>query len=85
LHLTETPAAKARRTQSFRAIINAAGSVKNLLEHIGESSRPSRIAPALGPPLWEAAAAAEQAGKDLHRNSSARPAPEIEFDRRIAV
>jgi len=54
------------------------------LDHIGESTQPTRIAPARGPPLWEAAAAAEQAEKDPQWDSSAQPAPEIEFDQRIA-
>ena len=39
------------------AFINDAGSVKKILDQIGESTRPPRIAPARGPPLWEAAAA----------------------------
>ena len=43
-----------------------------------------RIAPARGPPLWEAAAAAEQAENDPQWDSSAQPTPEIEFDQRIA-
>jgi len=34
--------------------------------------------------LWEAAAAAEQARNDPQWDSSAQPAPEIEFDQRIA-
>jgi hypothetical protein len=58
--------------------------VGKVLDHIGESTQPPRIAPARGPPLWEAAAAAEQAGNDLQWDSSAQPAPEIEFDQRIA-
>jgi hypothetical protein len=37
-----------------------------------------------GPPLWEAAAAAEQANNDPQWDSSAQPVPEIEFDQRIA-
>ena len=60
------------------------GQVVQILDHIGESTQPPRIAPARGPPLWEAAAAAEQAGNDLQWDSSAQPAPEIEFDQRIA-
>jgi hypothetical protein len=66
------------------AFINDAGTVNKILDHIGESNRPPRIAPARGPPLWEAAAAAEQAGNDPQWDSSAQPAPEIEFDQRIA-
>jgi hypothetical protein len=54
------------------------------LKIIGESTRPPHIAPARGPPLWEAAAAAEQAGNDPQWDQAAQPAPEIEFDQRIA-
>ena len=39
------------------AFINDAGIVKKILDQIGESTQPPRIAPARGPPLWEAAAA----------------------------
>jgi hypothetical protein len=63
------------------AFINEAATVKKILEHIGESSQPPRIAPARGPPLWEAA---ESAGNDPQWDASAQPAPEIEFDQRIA-
>ena len=65
------------------AFINDAGTVKKILDHIGESTQPPRIAPARGPPLWEAAAA-EQVENDPQWNSSAQPAPEVEFDQRIA-
>jgi len=65
------------------AFINDAGTVGKILNHIGESTQPPRIAPARGPPLWEAAAAAE-ARNDPQWDSSAQPAPEIEFDQRIA-
>jgi Putative transposase len=66
------------------AFINDGGTVKKILDHIGESTQPTRIAPAHGPSLWEAAAAAEQAENDPQWDSSAQPAPEIEFDQRIA-
>ena len=38
------------------AFINDAGNVKKILDHIGESTQP---------PVWEAAAASEQAEDDL--------------------
>jgi hypothetical protein len=63
------------------AFIDEASTVKKILEHIGESSQPPRIAPARGPPLWEAA---EQADNDPLWDASTQPAPEIEFDQRIA-
>ena len=64
------------------AFINDTGIVKKILDHIGESTQPPRIASARGPPLWEAAA--EQAENDPQWDSSTQPAPEIEFDQRIA-
>lgn len=66
------------------AFVNDPAAVGKILDHIGESAQPPRIALARGPPLWKAAAAAEQAGNDPQWDSSAQPAPEIEFDQRIA-
>ena len=66
------------------AFINDAGSVNKILDHIGESTRPPRIAPARGPPLWEMAPAAEQARNDPQWDARAEPGPEIAFDQRIA-
>jgi hypothetical protein len=66
------------------AFVNDAGTVKKILDHIGESTQPPRISPARGPPLWEAAAAAEQAENDPQWDSLAQSAPEMEFDQRIA-
>ena len=43
---------------------------------------PPRIAPARGPPLWEAAAAAA-ASNDPAWDHTPPPAPEVEFDQRI--
>ena len=55
-----------------------------ILDHIGESAQPPTIAPARGPPLWEAAMAFGQAGNDPGWDMSAQPVPEFEFDQRIA-
>ena len=63
------------------AFINDAGTVTKILDHIGESTQPPRIAPARGPPLWEAAA--EQADNDPQCGSACHPASEIGFDQRI--
>ena len=65
------------------AFINGAGDVRKILEHIGESAQPPRIAPARGPPLWELAEASVQAGNDPEWDI-AEPAPEIEYDQRVA-
>ena len=48
------------------------------------STRPPRISPARGSPLWEAAAAAEQAENDPQWDRAAQFAPGVEFDQRIA-
>ena len=66
------------------AFINDVGSVKNILDHIGEPTQPPRTAPARRPPLWQAAAAAQQAHNDRQCDGSAPPIPEIECDQRIA-
>jgi hypothetical protein len=65
------------------AFITDTGTVRKILDHIGESAQPPRIAPARGPPLWEAARASEQAGNDPEWDMSAQPVPEFEFDQRI--
>ncbi len=65
------------------AFINDAGTVGEILNHIGESTQPPRSAPARGPPLWEAAAA-EQLESHPRWGSSAQSAPGSEFDQRIA-
>jgi hypothetical protein len=66
------------------AFIDDASTVRKILDHIGESAQPPRIAPARGPPLWEAAMASGQAGNDPQWDMSAQPVPEFEFDQRIA-
>lgn len=66
------------------AFIDDASTVRKILDHIGESAQPPRIAPARDPPLWEAAIASEQAGNDPLWDMLAQPAPEFEFDQRIA-
>ena len=66
------------------AFITDAGTVRKILDHIGESAQPPTIAPARGPPLWEAAMASEHAGNDPQWDMSAQPEPEFEFDQRIA-
>ena len=63
------------------AFINDASTVGKILDHIGESPQPPRIAPARGPPPWEAATAA---ANDPQCDISAQPVPDIEFDQRIA-
>ena len=66
------------------AFINDASDVRKILDHIGESAQPPRIAPARGPPLWELAAVSAQAGNDPEWDRSVQPVPGIEFDQRVA-
>ena len=66
------------------AFITDASTVRKILDHLGESAQPPRIAPARGPQLWEAAMASEQAGNDPEWDMSAEPEPAFEFDQRIA-
>lgn len=66
------------------AFIGDVSIMRKVLDHIGESTQPPRVAPARGPPLWEVAKASEQVGNDPQWDMSAQPAPEFEFDHRIA-
>jgi hypothetical protein len=66
------------------SFITDASAVRKILDHIGESAQPPKIAPARGPPLWEAAMVSGKAGNDPQWDMSAQPAPDFEFDQRIA-
>ena len=65
------------------AFITAPSTVRQILEHLGEPTRPPRCAPARGPPLWEAAAATPPADNAAHWEQAAQPLSEIEFDQRL--
>jgi hypothetical protein len=65
-------------TMKIIAFIDEGETIREILAHLGEPVDPPRIAPARGPPLWEAAAG--QSDDAL----LAQPIPEIEFDQRIA-
>jgi len=60
------------------ACITETPSVRAMLEHIGEPTRPPVIAPARGPP-WEEDPIPVDPGSD----PLAQPEAEIEFDQRI--
>ena len=64
------------------AFITAPSTVRQMLDHRGEPTRPPRFAPARAPPLW-AAAAAPPADNDPHWEQAAQPRPEIELDQRL--
>lgn len=61
------------------AFITEAPAVREILAHLGELTSPPRLAPARGPPLWEM----PDAAKDPF-DTQAQPAPDDEFDQRIA-
>jgi len=62
------------------AFITDAPTVRDILGHLGEPTAPPRIAPARGPPLWEAT----DAEHDPATDPLLQPAPAFEFDQRIA-
>ncbi|MDP2793028.1 MAG: hypothetical protein Q8O25_02935 [Sulfurisoma sp.] len=53
--------------------------VREILTHLGEPTSPPRMAPARGPPLWEAVMEMQGINDPL-----AQPEPAYEFDQRIA-
>ncbi|MBK9115549.1 MAG: transposase [Betaproteobacteria bacterium] len=61
------------------AFITDPSTLHGLLRHLGEPTAPPRIAPALGPPLWDLSDATT-GDCDPH----AQPAPAYEFDQRVA-
>jgi hypothetical protein len=61
------------------AFINKAMAVREILACPGEPTSPPRMAPARGPPLWERADAGQG-----ECDPQAQPAPDYEFDQRIA-
>ena len=71
------------------AFILDAPTVRKILDHIGEDSRPRPITPARGPPLCDefdvALAAREDASADAHQEwyPSAPSAPQYQVDQRI--
>jgi hypothetical protein len=62
------------------AFITAGPTMRDILDHLGEPTAPPRIAPARGPPLWEAT----DAEHDPAADPLLQPAPAFEFDQRIA-
>ena len=61
------------------AFVTDPPTIRDLLLHLGEPTAPPRIAPARGPPQWDLPDARTGAF-DPH----AQPAPEVEFDQRVA-
>jgi len=71
------------------AFITQGAQVSKILEHIGVDSRPPRIAPARGPPLWDDCDAQVGDGVQIEPDwnpdwdLAAQPAPDYEVDQRI--
>ncbi len=61
------------------AFITEAVVVRDILAHLGEATSPPRLMPARGPPLWEM-----QGAGPGEFDRQAQPAPDYEFDQRIA-
>ncbi|HQY71878.1 MAG TPA: transposase [Pseudomonadales bacterium] len=59
------------------AFIDEGEAIRKILQHLGEPIEPPKLAPARGPPLWEAAGQG-------HADPLAQSIPEFEFDQRIA-
>ena len=62
------------------AFITDGPTVRDILVHLGEPTAPPRIAPARGPPPWEAA----DAEPDPAADTLLQPAPAFELDQRVA-
>ena len=62
------------------AFVTETPSVRAILEHIGEPTRPPAISPARGPPAWGEDTPVEV---DQDYDPLAQPEPEVEFDQRV--
>jgi hypothetical protein len=63
------------------AFINEGPVIREILGHLGEPTSAPRLAPARGPPLWELPATEQAEGES---DPQAQPAPDYEFDQRVA-
>ena len=64
------------------AFITTGAEVKKILDHRGVASRPPRITPARGPPLWDQQDVADT--DDADEQADLVPeSPEFQFDQRI--
>jgi hypothetical protein len=75
---------EARITARGNAFVNDAGTVRKILDSLGESALPPRIVPAREPYLWESVADFGQAGNDPQWEGAVQPEPEFERDQRVA-
>ena len=63
------------------AFITEGPVIREILGHLGEPISPPRLAPARGPPLWEALATGQA---ERETDPRAQPGPDYEFDQRVA-
>ena len=61
------------------AFITDASTIRDILVHLGEPTAPPRIAPARGPPLWDATGAEHDPSADPLLQSD----PAFDFDQRL--
>jgi hypothetical protein len=67
------------------AFITHSADIRRILDHIGVESQPPLIAPARGPPLWDACDAQAGEGTQIEPDwdLAAQPAPDYEVDQRV--
>ena len=63
--------------------VNEGPVIREILGHLGEPTSAPRLAPARGPPLWELPVAG-QAAPEPEADPLAQPAPDYDFDQRVA-
>jgi hypothetical protein len=63
------------------AFINEGPVIREILGHLGEPTAAPSLAPARGPPLWELPVTG-QADREI--DPQIQPAPDYEFDQRVA-
>ena len=80
-HLRSVPARVSDlwRRDAHHRLHHRRPTVRDILVHLGEPTAPPRIAPARGPPLWEATGTAHDPSADPLLQS----APAFEFDQRL--
>ena len=68
------------------AFITHSADIGHILEHIGAQTKPPRITPARGPPLWDDgdAQAVEAVEPVPDWDDTAQPASDFELDQRVS-
>ena len=69
------------------AFITHSADIRHILEHIGAETKPPRITPARGSPLWDGADAQVGDGVDVGPDwdEAAKTAPDFELDQRVSL